>query len=785
MRRELSVSDLAATLYRTGDIHARLEGGVTAEEGMRAHAAVQRQRSEQHGERYLAELAVEGSSVGVTVRGRLDGLLKTDSGWVIEEYKTTRGDPDALHSYLGSLHWAQITLYAALAPLDDAPVTLRLVYLRPDGAEAARFERESHRSAALAFALDATARWSDHLTEHEAYVERRNLALNATSFPFAAYRPNQRALAGSVYAALRDRASHLLEAPTGSGKSMATLFPAARALADGHASRLFFLTTRGTGKAAALAASDVLASAGGVLRRVELTAKQKICFVEGMPCDPEICQYARGYFDRREVAVSELLAQDALDRAQIEAVARRHEVCPFELSLDAALWCDLVICDYNYLFDPQVRLLRFQGEKNSALLIDEAHALSERVQGMYSAELGRTDLAAAAKEAGAQPHLGEVSRRLRSIDRALGQALKPVAQGAVDRLAECDKLLRAILRLRETLAGDDSEPQRLELPERVLDVVFGCLRFERASGWAEPERYVLFADRRERDRLLLSCLDPGPEIRATLDEFAGNVRFSGTLTPLAASQRLHGYDADSARASSIATPYPPGSLFTAVVTDVPTRYRQREDSLPMLADLVAEVTDAKPGRYLLALPSYHYLDRICLEIANRHPRLVVSMQQPDMDDEARIRFIEALKAPQAVSDEVVASSIAAVVLGGVMAESVDYADGALAGAIIVTVALPPPDPVRDAMSAYFRSQGSDGYALAYERPAMTRAIQAAGRVQRDPGDRGVVVLVDDRFAQPGFRRYLPEHWQPEILSRHALPFRLGEFWRRSAEVVTG
>lgn len=769
MRRALSVSDLAAALYREGDIHARLDGGVSAEEGSHAHLAIQDARRRQLGERFVAELGVECSVLGLTLRGRLDGLIHEPGNWVIEEYKTTRGDPDALHQHVGSLHWAQVTLYAGLADLPDGPGTLRLVYLRPDGSEARRFERTSSRVDALAFVFDAATRWSTRLDEHERYSRERDRALQQTAFPFSTYRPNQRALAGTVYSALRERSPLLLEAPTGSGKSMATLFPAARALADGYASRLFFLTTRGTGKAAALDAAGRLARAGGPLRTVEITAKQKICFVEGTPCDPEICEFARGYYDRRDEAVAALLSVSLMDRYTIEDTARAHVVCPFELSLDAAVWSDLVVCDYNYVFDPTVRLQRFAAETDSVLLIDEAHALPERVQAMYSARLDRAALKSGIAVAQLEHTLAPVEKRLKSIDRALRAVLKPVRRGDAQRLDDCAALLRSIERLRETLVGDRDSDQPLQLPTQLSDLVFDCLRFERASTWSVPERFVLFGDRRDGATLSLSCLNPGPEIRATLDGFGANVRFSGTLTPLSASQQLHGYDSDSARSSAVATPFAEGSLYVAIVNDIPTRYRQRQDSLPMLADLIAEVVAANNGTTLLAMPSYRYLDQIGLELANRHPTLVQKLQSPDMDDGDRAEFIHELRAATG-------PVLAGVVLGGVMAESVDFADGALAGAVVVTAALPPPDPVREAMVEHYRDQGMNGYAIAYQRPAMTRAVQAAGRVQRDPADRGTIVLIDDRFARPDYRGYLPEHWQPEVLSQHALPERLRGFW---------
>lgn len=790
MRNQLSVTTLAEQLYRTGDIHARLDGRATADEGLRTHTTVQKRRQLEHGDRFASEVAVFGRSSGVSVSGRIDGLLKDEDGWLLEEYKTTRSASDALLAHKSSVHWAQLTLYAGL--LIEAPDTLRLrlIYIHPDTLVETTSERGLARSECSEFALEAINRWAMRLEQHASYVRERDVGIESMTFPFGAYRPNQRALSGTVYTAIKNSASLLLEAPTGAGKSVATLFPSVKTLVDGPGEQLFYLTSRNTGKQAPLAAAALLANTGGKIRCVEITAKQDICFVEGTPCTPDACEFARGYYDKVPAALAYVLEQGTLDRATIGVVARAHVVCPFELSLDAALWCDLVVCDYNYLFDPLVRLQRFSGRQQAVLLIDEAHALTSRVRDMYSATLSRREIASAARLAESQSSV--IARALKSVNRALGKRLKSVERGERVLLAVDDdgwaSVERALDKLREALATsleetfDDRSRSDLnspsdsygDWPDELRSAIFDALRFGRALGWAAPERYLGVIDRRESDLLQIVCLDSAPEIAEVLGQFDANVRFSGTLAPLALSQRSHGQDELArAKAVSVATPFRNDALLVAIVADLPTRYRERTGSLQQLVMLANAMSQAKPGNHLLALPSFAYLEQVLEAFDLYSPDVELLVQRRGMAHDERADFVEALR-------EEGRPKLALVVLGGVMTESLDFSGAALLGAMIVTVGLPPPDPVRDAISEHFAADGHDGFAAGYLNDAMSRTLQAAGRVLRSPDERGVVVLVDDRYTRSSYQRYFPSHWQPRVVRSQSLSAMLRDFWEGDA-----
>lgn len=760
----LAVKTLAELVHRQGDLHARLDGRARAEEGI----SVQRTLQQGRGPNYRRErpVALETRLAGraVMVSGRMDGCDDGGAEIVIEEVKATRAAADLAHRHHASVHWAQALLYAGLLArelADGRGFRLRLLYAHPDTLETRCFERcETAAGAAdfLAVTLGIYERW---LRAHRLHERARDRWLQRLPFPYPQFRPFQRAMARRAYRALRDREHLLLEAPTGSGKTAAMLYPALRGLAAAGHRRVLFLTSRSTGALAVRDAVRRMDADHGHLRHVTLIAREKACFLPGTPCEPEACPYARGYYDRVRPAVVELLGRRALDPATVAEVASAHTVCPFELSLDASLWCDLVIGDYNYVFDPVVRLQRFAGDADAALLVDECHQLAPRVRDMLSLELE----AGAVKAALAEPLPDALARRVRSLGRALA-ALRCRERPEQERLIERPAaLLRSIGRLVDVLATAELDLGPLPATQALA---FVCSRWARSDAWYQPDGFVYTAGTDGRGmRVTLTCLDAGPYLQQRFAEFGGHVRFSGTASPLALHARLHGEaDAPVERAGN---PFRAEQLAALVVADVPTYLRQRQRSLPELLNVIADVAAARPGHYLVAFPSFEYLDRAADAFQAEHPAAALSRQRPGMSDAERAAWLDDFACDRP-------PRLGFVVLGGVFAESVDFAAARLAGVICVGVGLPPPSLTRAALAAHFDRQGLDGSAVAYHQPAMVKVLQMAGRLLRGPGDRGVLCLVDDRFTEARYQQFFPAHWLPERVGRQALTARLAAFW---------
>ena len=786
MTHRLAVGALAEFVHRRGDLHAHLDGRARAEEGIKVQRKLQRGKPESYQRERAVSLEREVAGQRYTIGGRIDGC--DVEARLLEEYKTTRADADLAHTHHASAHWAQIQLYGALLAEEcTEPATswtLRLIYCHPDTLATRTFERRLS-SAELARFLDETLDWlGAWLQTQQAHVRARDRALNELDFPLAEYRPHQHAMARRAYQALRDKEHLLLEAPTGSGKTIGLLYPAVKALAGTDYEKIFFLTSRNTGAQAAVAACEQLDQGRAFLRYLQLINKEQACLVEGMPCDPQRCRYANGYYDRAHDAVSELLQRRAMLPDQVREVAELHRVCPFELSLDAARWADVLIGDYNYVFDPLVHLQRFAENPNIALLVDESHQLSSRTRDMLSLTLTRRSVRLALGEA--LP--SNLLRRVRAVDRNLAALQRRESISTEQVVAKPEALLRAIVRFVDELAGTEIS---LDGFPRTRELARDCFRWARSDAWYDEARCVYIANAVDRDLTLKRVhLDPGPYLQKIFDGFGGHIRFSGTLSPLPLYQKLHGVDTGPAERAG--SPFAPQQLDVIIVDDVPTYWRSRKRSLNALVALVAEVVCAQTGNYLVAMPSFEYLESVAEALSARCPQLNLVVQRPAMSPRERQEFVERFQSEAA-------SSVGLVVLGGVFAESVDFSraisepkaiseskassaskaisGSTIAGVICVGLGLPPPGLERKQLQAYFNSHGDDGHAVAFVQPAMTKIVQMAGRLLRDPGDRGVLCLIDPRFKDPAYQRFFPAHWQPRVIAARRVAERLDKFWR--------
>ena len=761
----LGVKELAQFVHRRGDIHYRYEFSALAAEGIARQKEYQQHRAAS----YQREVSVKATYGQLSIHGRIDGWDPEQR--LVEEVKTTRADAEALHARIGAVNTAQLKLYGAMLALADetlGTLRLRLVYLHPDEPTETVVEELSARRELIEFFETTCAVYARWIAETNARLVQRDASLRGLGFPYADFRSEQRLLAKTVYRGFRDAADWLVEAPTGSGKTMATVFPALKAMGEGHLDRVVFVTSRTTGQAAAETAfRDAAADVASV---VVITAKERICFNPGVPCNPDLCEFASGYYDRMPAARRDLLGRRMADRAVVEAVAGAHRVCPFELSLDTAAWADAVIGDYNYVFDPVVRLKRLDNERfrRVSLIVDEAHQLGDRVRDMLGMCLDRAVVKAALAE---QDLPAPLAKGLRSVDRALANIAKDasidnagVERPGVEYEIECPKSLqRAIDRFLGAFSGVPAERDRLPL---TSEAHFDLLRFQRACDWVEEGAFHCVASGRGRRlRIEIICTVPGNYIQSVLEPFHGSARLSGTLTPARVFQRIHGFfeGADTLCAGRGAAPE---RLGVFVVPDLRTFYRDRHATLGDLTRLIAGVAGTSEGNTLVAFPSFEYARAAAATWD--HPRL--RCQEPKMDLAERAEFIAWISEPGA-------NRVGFVVMGGVFAESVDFDSRALHGVVVVGVGLPPSSLRRDliATDSVARGVTQDGHEIAYRQPAMTRVVQAVGRIAR--GDHcGFAVLVDPRFSNPGYRAFMPSWWNPRFVPARRAPAEVAAFW---------
>jgi DNA excision repair protein ERCC-2 len=811
----VSVRKLVDYVLRSGGLGG--DGGFSsldrARAGMRGQKQLQSSRPAEYETEVPIVCEVEFPNLTLRVQGRMDGFLRTESCVHIEEIKTVMSF-DASGSGPDPLHQAQLKMYAALWARQEPGVRIEtvLTYLNLETNEVRQYD-ETPASDALARFLDevtsAYAQWAEELQN---WRVERDRSLHALAFPYPAYRAGQRELAVAAYRTLSRGGRLFAEAPTGIGKTISVLFPALKALGEGRFVRLFYLTAKTIGRVVAEKALSDLRDAGARLRSVTLTAKEKICFNGGAPCDLNTCPYAIGYYDRLKQALREVLSVDALTRSAIEDAARRHQVCPFELSLDAALWVDVIVCDYNYVFDPTAYLKRFFAEdvEDCAFLIDEAHNLIDRAREMFSASLDKAsvlELKKAVKDAAPDcaKALGRVSRAMNALtreekedeDQIPADDLFASSEGSVNAPEAARRIPG-----RPRLGREEDLRVVMELPEELLpplrqfvSAAGAWLMREKPAAWRESllelyfevaaflriaEMYgdgyaTLIRSGRKDAAVRLFCMDPSGPLRQALERACATVFFSATLAPLEYYRDLLGGGlGDEAR--TWPSPFPRDNLRLLIQDRISTLYKERANSVDEVARSIAALIQPHPGNYMVYFPSYEYLNQVRAQFeAICPPECRLLTQVSGMKEPEREAFMAAFDGPQE------GTLLGFAVMGGIFGEGIDLTGDRLVGAIIVGVGMPQLCLERDLIQDYFQKTRGTGFDFAYTFPGMNRVLQAAGRVIRGETDRGVVMLVDTRFAQGRYRRLFPAWWQPHaVRGEDEILCQARQFWEGGA-----
>ena len=826
---KLAVRQLVEFLLKTGSIDSRFTGFDRANEGARIHRKLQKAA----GEGYEAEVFLtetrEIEGIAFTIEGRADGIFADENGvTVIDEIKTTAIPTEELREDGNPCHWAQGMVYGAIYAKQKelGALDVRLTYYQIDTKTYYQIDTNDIVRYTRHFtAAELDVFFSGLLQDYAPWARRqldwaacRDESLRALKFPFAEYRPGQRALAGEIYRACKGGNRLFCQAPTGIGKTMSALFPALKALGEGEGEKLFYLTARNTTQAAVEdALARLRASAPALaLRSVTLTAKEKACLCkdeEGRPsCLPERCPYAKGYYDRVKDALAALLdgGDGSFSRAALAAVAQRFTVCPFELGLDLSEWCDVVIGDYNYLFDPVVKLRRFFDAAGDWLfLIDEAHNLPDRARAMYSAEFAKSALTEAKRALG--PGKSTLKTALQKADKAFREARRAVARKAPRRGARTDEAPAAeteqtsllestqepAFELPETLFAEDGTVFCKELPTallkpllalttplqayledhpdgeahaQLLDLFFAVQDITRAAERYDEHFVTQLTAQGSELYFHLLCLDPAPFVDGSLAKGKAAALFSATLTPPGYYRSVLG--CTDARAVALPSPFPPERLGLYCLPAISTRYRHREASVRPISDALAALARGKVGNYLAFFPSYAYLQQVYEDFTARYPEIATLAQESGLDDAGRAAFL-ARFAPDPAE-----TLLGFGVLGGIFGEGVDLVGSRLIGCAIVGVGLPQVSPRQEMLRHYYDESAGCGFDYAYRYPGMNKVLQAAGRVIRTPEDKGVVLLLDDRFALQEYARLFPPHWVglQMVRSQQALPAVLHDFW---------
>lgn len=820
---KISVRNLVEFILREGDIDNR-RGKMASPEAMQEGSRIHRKIQKRMGPDYHAEvplkIVIEEEDYRLVVEGRADGIMITSEtdreiGYAdnfnhiqieegmkvtIDEIKGVYQKLEFLETPVG-VHRAQAMCYAYIYALqhDLEQIHVQLTYCNLD-TEDIKYFRES-------FAFSELADWFMHLIEEYkkwadfqfAWRILRQESIAKLQFPYE-YRKGQKELAAGVYRTINRRKNLFIQAPTGVGKTISTVFPAVKAVGEELGDKIFYLTAKTITGTVAKEAFELLRSKGYQAKVIQITAKEKLCKCEEMDCNPVHCPYAKGHYDRVNDAVYNLLQkEDVFTREVLLEQAEEYMVCPFEMCLDTATWVDDIICDYNYVFDPNVYLKRFFSEGvpgDYIFLVDEAHNLVERSREMYSAALYKEDFLAVKKLV--KPHNAKLAADFDKCNKVLLEYKRECEKYVVyDNIANLlFPLMRLASNLDEFLQKGPDFPERKEVVEFYLNLRNFMNIYELVD-----EHYEIYSEHEEdgRFKIKLYCVDPSLNLQERIDKGNATIFFSATLLPIQYYKNLLSTKKDN-YAVYAETAFSEEQRLLLLGNDVSSKYTRRNAAeFDRIAEYVLRTARAKKGNYMVFFPSYKMMrqvyERFCrknckeslgvteweqIELAEEEipeGQVECIIQQTGMKEEEREAFLEAFS--DETSKKRDKSLVAFCVLGGIFGEGIDLKNEQLIGAIVVGTGLPQISNEREILMNYYDRRSGEGFDYAYRYPGMNKVLQAAGRVIRTVEDVGVIELLDDRFLQSDYRNLFPREWeQRTVCSVDTVEGYLEDFWSR-------
>lgn len=778
---KLSVRNLVEFILREGDIDNRTTSGPDTEVmqlGSRIHRKIQRQMGSDYRAEVSLGIVVPCDGFELKIEGRADGIIEEENGAVIDEIKGIMGELKYIEKPVG-VHLAQAKCYAYIFGKQEGleEIAVQMTYCQMETEEIKRFREVYPLNELETWFMDVAWRYEKWARFQLDWRDIRNRSIKGVEFPFA-YREGQKDLVVSVYKTILRKKKLFIQAPTGVGKTMAAVFPAVKAVGEGLGEKIFYLTAKTITRTVANNAFATLKQQQLRFKVIVLTAKDKICFCEETECNPEYCPYAKGHYDRVNEAIFEMISRtDDMSREALEEQAEKFQVCPHEMALDISMWADAVICDYNYVFDPTARLKRYfyDGNKGEYLfLIDEAHNLVERGREMYSAVMYKEEVL------------------------HIKQLVKPNDTKLARRLGKTNKLLLALKRECETYQIHNSvshialnlmnvmadlerfleECQNQDIRKEVLNFYFNVRMFVNIHERLD-ENYVIYTELEHgggKFKLKLFCVNPAVNLQECLDMGNSTVFFSATLLPINYYKTLLSTDKDN-YAIYTESPFASKNRLLLLGNDVSSKYTLRgEEMYERFSTYIWESVQAKKGNYIVFFPSYRFMSEVhqCFmkRMDGTQEDIECIQQSQHMSEAAREVFLETFE------EERDYSLVGFCVMGGVFSEGIDLVEDKLIGAIIVGTGLPQVCCEREILKQHFDKQGMPGFDFSYLYPGMNKVLQAAGRVIRTDQDRGLILLLDERFMGNRYRGAFPREWSDiSYCNVDTVQAVIGEFWK--------
>ena len=813
----ISVRALVEFILREGDIDNRIAHDPMAamQEGGRLHRKIQKaQGSDYHAEVPLSYTYIDRSRISdtitdvsdspenidittITVDGRADGIIDGDPV-TIDEIKGTYRHLDKME-YADSVHLAQAKCYAYIYAKEHehANIAVQMTYVNMDTEELKRFSYTFFLAELEQWFADLMKEYMRWVDMEQDWFDKRNASVRSTDFPFE-YREGQKDLVTHVYHTIVHGRKLFLEAPTGVGKTISTIFPTVKAIGENKAHRMFYLTAKTVTRTVASDTINLLRENGLRFKSIVLTARDKICPLEERECNPDACPYAKGHFDRVNDAMFAILTErEQYDRATIEEYAFRYEVCPFEFALDVSLFCDAVICDYNYLFDPHVSLKRFFADgkpADSIFLIDEAHNLVDRGRSMYSASFNKSDvLKIKSLVKGFDPtltkRLTKVNKELLKLKREFDDEIAESVNGRRgDHVIYSDitPLVLSVQRLSDRIMHFLENSAHDRMREAVLEFYFAISHFLYIYELID-DGYLIYGYMDKSEFCVrLFCVDPSGNLSRCMDKGISSILFSATLLPIRYYKSLLGGTDEDYEVYALST-FDPSKRGLYLAQGVTTKYTERNRTqYEKIAGYIHDIVSAREGKYMAFFPSYSFLENVreiyegsyILQNDDTKVRLVI--QNDRMTEEERQDFLELFSGEK--DDDLIPDAktlLGFCVLGGSFSEGIDLQGDNLIGSLIVGTGIPMVCEENELIKTYFDKKDGEGMKYAYIYPGFNKVLQAAGRVIRTHDDIGIVALLDYRFDYGSYRELYPREWSNiERVNGDNIGLRLREFWNR-------
>ncbi|MBQ6920614.1 MAG: ATP-dependent DNA helicase [Bacilli bacterium] len=774
---ELSVHQLVDFLLRSGDIDNRVFNRSSQTEGSRLHSVYQSSQGKNYISEYPLKKQFLVDNIEIVLQGRADGIIKkSEKEYIIDEIKTTVIELEEFREENLEWHLGQAKCYAYMfadaLKLDS--IGVRLTYIKQGKNSKKLIDEYYYQFFELEKDIyDYLDRYLEFYNVIMRLNEQRNASIEQLSFPFKSYRKGQKSFSKAVYEAAQNKGKIFIEAPTGIGKTMSAIYPYVKYLKQDELSKIFYLTAKATGKENAHKALNILKDNGLNISDIIITSKEKICFCKGQSCNPDECPFAKGYYNKiKDILKESIMRYDDFDYETIRHIANKNGICPFELELDLSLFCDVIICDYNYVFDPISYMKRYFDEDAShyLVLVDEAHNLVDRSKDMYSASVDKKLFLKAKKSLKGVPNR-KIKNALARINKVFEYYEDTFEIGTTkvdDFSIEAYKEFNHFVTVYQEVSKEDNKVINKDLTDLYIEINKFIKIAELIS-----DHFLIYVNKVEDNiTFKIYCLDASRFLSSTCSRVNSTALFSATLSPIEYYVNVLGGDINKNQSMILESPFPKENLKLIIAPKISTRYKNRDKSYADVAKYIKTFVSNKVGNYFVYLPSYEYLDNI-LPLLEFDENVDVFIQKKDMTEQDKQDFISNF---HQFNER---SKVGLAIIGGAFGEGIDLVGDSLIGVAIIGIGLPKINFESNNVAEYYKNNNVDGFNYAYTYPGMNKVMQAVGRLIRTESDRGAALLIDERYMWNDYKSLFKKEWSDYevVLSIDELKETLQNFFK--------